>query len=273
MSDLTVIVPVWDSYVFYLPTCLAAIRAQDVGARIVVVDNASSVAVPPQRPDVTVRRTPVRLSAGAARNAGLEAVTTDFVAFADADDAVLPGTWRFLLGRLREDPRLVAAAAQLWWVDGVTGERRPARSPRPHVYAHLNGRPRLFSLYLALRMALPTTTVTIFRTGAVLEAGGYSDSNVAEDWALAATVALRGRVEQHARPGAHVLLHQGSLFNRRLSRADVQGGMREVRRRLNADPRTPRWLRLLLGPIGVFHALKAFAIASRPALGQAAVGR
>lgn len=268
MNDLTVIVPVWDAYVDYLPDCLAAIRAQGLVVRILVVDNASTTPLLPQAADVTVLRTPTRLSVGAARNIGLAAVTTPYVAFADADDVVLPGTWRFLIERLEAEPELVAAAAQLWWVDPATGARRPASSPRPHVYRHLNRRPRLFALYLALRMALPTTTVTIFRTSVARDAGGYGDGNLAEDWALAAAVALRGRVEQHACPGAEVLLHRGSLFNRPLSRREIEGGMREMRRRLHADPRTPRWLRLLLGPIGVLHTLKAAANAAWPAFAQ-----
>lgn len=262
MSDLTVIVPVWDDYVRYLPACLAAVRAQAVDARIVLVDNASRTPLPAQAPEVTVLRLPARLSAGAARNAGLAVADSPFVVFADADDTVLPGTWSFLLDRLRVSPHLVAAAAQLWWVDVESGARRPAPSPRSHVYAHLNGRPRLFALYMALRMALPTTTVTVFRTSAVLAAGGYGDANLGEDWALAAAVALRGGVEQHARPGAHVRLHRGSLFNRPLARAEVEASMRALRRRLASDPCTPRWLRLALGPIGAFHNLKARAAAS-----------
>jgi hypothetical protein len=132
------------------------------------------------------------------------------------------------------------------------------------VYTHLSGRQRLFSLYMALRMALPTTTVTIFRTETVVDAGGYGDSEVAEDWALAAAVALRGRVEQYARPGADVLVHDGSLFNRPLPRRQVSRGMRQVRRRLAADPRTPFWLRSLLPPIAGFHELKALAAVVRP---------
>ena len=221
--------------------------------------------IPAQATDVTVVRTDRRLSAGAARNAGLGLVDTEFVVFADADDRVLPGTWPFLLERLGADPGLVAAAAQLWWVDDRSGDRRPATSPRPHVYTQLNGRPRLFSLYMAIRMALPTTTVTVFRTHTVVEAGGYGDSELAEDWMLAVSVALRGRVEQHARPGADVLLHRGSLFNRPLRRDQVSRSMRDVRHRLRDDLCTPLWLRLLLGPIGAFHELKAVANTARPA--------
>jgi cellulose synthase/poly-beta-1,6-N-acetylglucosamine synthase-like glycosyltransferase len=265
VNDLSVVVPLWDDYVAYLPDCLTAVRAQNVDAHIIVVDNASTIPVPSQDFDVTVVKTERRHSAGAARNTGLRAVDTEFVSFVDADDTVLPGTWSFLLDRMRRDPTVVAAAAQLWWFDPLTGEERPAASPRPHVYRYLRGRRKTFCLYMALRMALPTTTVTVFRTRAVVDAGGFGDSNHAEDWALAAAVALRGRVEQYARPGARVLLHEGSLFNRPLTRREIDGGMRAVRRRLRADPWTPVWLCLLLGPIAVFHRLKAAANARRPA--------
>jgi glycosyltransferase involved in cell wall biosynthesis len=259
MSELTAIVAVWDDYVKFLPDCLEGIRAQEVATRIIVVDNASATPVARLGPDVDVIRTRGRVTAGAARNAGLADITTPYVVFVDADDVVLPGTWRFLLGRLEGDPRLVAAAAQLWWVDALTGERRRAPSPRPHVYRHLNRRTRCLALYTALRMALPASNVTIFRSAAVLDAGGFGDANLAEDWQLSAAVALRGPIEQYERPGADVFLHRGSLFNRSFTLAETRASMRGVRRRLSADPSTPTWLRLLLGPISIFHELKAIA--------------
>ena len=214
MSELTVVIPVWGDYARYLPDCLAAVRAQDTTAHVIVVDNAGEAPLGPLGDDVTVIRTPRRLSVGAARNFGLRCVLTEYVCFADVDDQVLPGTWRFLLDRLEDDAELVACATQLWWWNEQTGGKRPAPSPRAHVYRHLSGRRRAFALYMLLRMALPTTTVTIFRTRIAKDAGGYGDSDHAEDWVFAAAVALRGRIEQHRRPGALVRLHEGSLFNR-----------------------------------------------------------
>ena len=265
MSKLTVIVPVWDDYVPYLDGCLGAIEAQRVGAHVIVVDNASVVPVDASTAGLTVVRIPRRVSPGAARNFGLRHVETEYVCFADADDQALPRGWQFLLDRLAADPSLAACAGQLWWWDDVTGDQRLAPSPRAHVYRHLSGRRRLFFLYALLRMALPTTTATIFRTSIVSDAGGYDDSGVAEDWALAAAVALRGRVELHELPAARVRIHEGSLFNRHLTRREVAGGMSRVRQRVAADPEAPWWVPLLLPLVACFHEAKAAAIAARTA--------
>jgi hypothetical protein len=260
MNGLTVVIPIWGDYARYLPDCLAAVRKQDTAARVIVVDNAGETPLGPLGDDVTVIRTPTRLSVGAARNAGLRRVQTEYVCFADVDDQVLPGTWQFLLDRLEHDGKLVACAAQLWWWKEQTEEKRPAPSPRPHVYRHLSGRRHAFALYMLLRMALPTTTVTIFRTRIAQDAGGYGDSNHAEDWVFAATVALRGPVEQHRRPGALVRLHEGSLFNRAIMRGELDAGMAAVRARVGADRATPWWMHILMPAIARFHARKADAL-------------
>jgi glycosyltransferase involved in cell wall biosynthesis len=263
VSDLTVVIPVWGGYSRYLAGCLAAVRSQAVDARVIVVDNAAEPAIALLGGDVAVVRAPTRLSAGGARNFGLQHVDTEYVCFADVDDEPLPGAWRFLLDRLEQDRTLVACSGQLWWWNEQTGERRPAPSPRSHVYRHLSGRRRSFALYMLLRMALPTTTATIFRTSVAKDAGGYGDSSHAEDWVLAAAVALRGRVEQHRRPGALVRLHEGSLFNRAVTHGEVDAGMAALRARIAADRRAPMWIRMLLPAIAVFHAQKVKALMRR----------
>ena len=89
--SVTVVIPVWDPpYVNWLPHAVEAVRAQDPGVRIVVVDNASAVAVPTLE-GTDVVRTSKRLSAGEARNAGMRHVDTEFVMFLDADDELLAG--------------------------------------------------------------------------------------------------------------------------------------------------------------------------------------
>jgi glycosyltransferase involved in cell wall biosynthesis len=260
MNGLTVIIPVWGDYAAYLPDCLAAVRAQGTASRVIVVDNAGDHPIGLLGDDVAVLRTPDRLSVGAARNFGLQHAETEYVCFADVDDLALPGTWRFLLDRLEADSGLVACAAQLWWWDEATDRMQPAPSPRAHVYRHLSGHRRSFALYMQLRMALPTTTVTIFRTSVAKDAGGFGDSDHAEDWVFGAAVALRGRVEQHRRPGALVRLHEGSLFNRALTRDQIDAGMAAVRARIRDDRRTPRWMRMLMPAISAFHGRKADAL-------------
>jgi glycosyltransferase involved in cell wall biosynthesis len=88
----TVVIPVWDDYVRYLEECVASVGDD---APVVVVDNASAARVP-ELPGTTVVRAPQRLTVGAARNLGLDAVETEHVLVLDADDRLLPGTIPFL---------------------------------------------------------------------------------------------------------------------------------------------------------------------------------
>src|SRR5215211_6406812 len=67
----TVLMPVWDEYVPWLPQAVASVQAQDVATRLVVVDNASDVRLP-GLPGACVVASPRRLTLGAARNLGLE---------------------------------------------------------------------------------------------------------------------------------------------------------------------------------------------------------
>src|SRR2546423_11640960 len=104
----TVVLPVWDEYVApWLSEALASLRAQDVSAPIVVVDNASEVLLP-DLPGVTAVHSSRRLTLGAARNLGLSQVTTPYLVAWDADDLMPPGTLRFLEGAIHSDPGLAA---------------------------------------------------------------------------------------------------------------------------------------------------------------------
>src|SRR4051794_24110007 len=94
-AAVTVVIPVWDAYVDFLPDAVESVRRNAREAPIVVVDNASSRAVPPVEGGEVVRSSR-RLTEGAARNLGLEHVETEFVLFLDADDMLLDGTLQFL---------------------------------------------------------------------------------------------------------------------------------------------------------------------------------
>src|SRR5437667_5199179 len=109
--DVTVVIPAWGDYAGdLLDEALESLRAQDLDARIVIVDNA---AAPPlrERPGVELLRAPARLSVGAARNLGLEHVQTPYVMFWDADDLMLPGALRLLRDHLASEPDVVLASA------------------------------------------------------------------------------------------------------------------------------------------------------------------
>jgi hypothetical protein len=80
------VVPAWGEYAGApLAQALESLRAQDVAARIIVVDNASE---PPleARGGIELIRSDTRLTVGAARNLGLASVHSRYVVFWDADD-------------------------------------------------------------------------------------------------------------------------------------------------------------------------------------------
>jgi glycosyltransferase involved in cell wall biosynthesis len=101
-ASLTVVIPVWDDYVRWLPDCISSIANQrpDPPLDILVVDNASGTALPALPAGVGRTRLPTRVSLGAARNHGLARINTPFVAFADADDLFPAGYFAFALARL-----------------------------------------------------------------------------------------------------------------------------------------------------------------------------
>jgi glycosyltransferase involved in cell wall biosynthesis len=261
MTELTVVVPVWDDYVRFLPDCLEHVMAQDgVELRVLVVDNASCVALPDLPARVDRIRTAKRLAAGPARNASLEVVTTPYICFVDADDLPLPGTFRFCIDRLARRPDLVACAtASLAW-DADTGICRTMNWPRDHVYSVVRRR-RAFALYMLGRCALPLTTRTVLRTNAVRDAGGFGSGSLAEDWTLGAALAFRGAVEFHRRPGHLYRQHTGSLFRRDHPAATYDTALQELRMRLNTDPAVPQWVKAALPLVGLAHRLKSRVLA------------
>jgi len=185
-SDLTIVIPVWDQHTRLLPRCLNTIRAERVDAHVIVVDNASEL--PVDVPAVASRiALAERRSIGGARNAGLACVTTPYVVFADADDEIVPGSLARSLDLLSGHPR----------ADGVIGRsivdedgRYRRRGRTPHTGFRLASRyiPRVAPLFWLMAFQCSITS-TVLRTAAVRSAGGIPDTNIAEDWQLAARLA------------------------------------------------------------------------------------
>ena len=110
--DVTVIVPVRDN-VFGLQRLLSALG----GLRVVVVDDGSAIPIRAQdlqgtRCQVEVIRHDQSKGPAAARNAGLAACTTDFVAFLDSDVVPRRGWLEALLGHFA-DPAVALVAPRI----------------------------------------------------------------------------------------------------------------------------------------------------------------
>jgi hypothetical protein len=242
---VTVVIPVWDAYVEWLPDAVQSARHQGAGIRILVVDNASVVDVP--RLDGThVVSATRRLSLGGARNLGLARVGTEYVAFLDADDLLLHGTLPFLVGRMDADPVLAACATAA--VDAETGQRY--RCPRRFV-PRLARHPRLFALANSVWKLYLAQGCAIFRTAWVRDSGGYADSSSGEGWVVAVSMAFRGRVLCEERSGVLYRRLGPSLSSGLGDIGDLLGRARRVRRRIGEDPGVPAWLRALLPAVAL----------------------
>jgi glycosyltransferase involved in cell wall biosynthesis len=238
--EVTVVVPAWGDYAGDpLAEALESLRTQEVPARIIVVDNASD---PPLEPadGIELIRAPQRLTVGAARNLGLEAVQSPYVLFWDADDLMLPGTLRFLQDRISAEPNAVLVAASILEGDPPVAHRWPRRWTYP-----LTRWRRSFALAHCVWSLFPATGSSIMRTEAAREAG-FGDANSGEDWVLGVSLGFRGRVFLETRPGRLYRRQVGSLWESQRSAAQLVRHARAVRERIRRDPRVPAWVRFLL---------------------------
>ena len=246
-ATVTVVIPVWDDYVEFLTDAVESVRRCAPQAPIVVVDNASSAAVP-ELGSCEIVRSPERLTVGAARNLGLDRVATEYVLFLDADDMLLEGTLDFLQEGIDADPSLAVCATSI--LDGATGERH--RTPRRFA-ARLARWPKAFALIHTVWSLLPIQGCAILRTRQVREAGGYPDAHLGDDWVLAVSLVWRGRVTVSDQLGRYYRYSEGSIAGRQWTRRELRSNARLVRERMRLDPAVPSWARALLPVITVLH--------------------
>jgi glycosyltransferase involved in cell wall biosynthesis len=234
------VVPAWGEYAGApLAQALESLRAQDVAARIIVVDNASE---PPleARGGIELIRSDTRLTVGAARNLGLASVHSRYVVFWDADDLMLPGTLRFLGERIAAEPDAVLVAASILEGDPPS----PHRWPRRWTYPLTRFR-AAFTFAHCIWSLFPATGSAIMHTDAA-RAMGFDDANSGEDWVLGVSLAFRGRVVLEERPGRLYRREVGSLWETQRASAQLVRHARAVRDRIRTDPAAPRWVRALL---------------------------
>jgi glycosyltransferase involved in cell wall biosynthesis len=257
----TVVLVIWDEYVKWLGSAVADLRAQNLDAQIVVVDNASTVELP-ALPHVRVTRTPARLTRGAARDFGLLHVTTPYVVMWDVDDTMLPGTLSFLEHAIGSDRRLVAFATAV--IEHASGRRH--RWPRRWI-AVLVRAPGLLAFVQCVWSVFPTTGATIMRADLVRSAGGYGDHSSGEDWYLGVSLAFRGRIGWSERPGRVYRVHERSNWARHATDLRYQlNHALAVRERIRTDPGVARWAKSALPLIALSQYL---AVAAHLALAGA----
>jgi glycosyltransferase involved in cell wall biosynthesis len=253
VPSVTVVIPVWDSYCGLLNESVTSASEQaGVNVRVVVVDNASERPLPSLDGGVAVVRSDVRLAVGAARNVGLAAVESDYVAFLDADDVLLPGALAFLTQALEDDKRLVMSGGRFVSWNAETGERLVVRrAPKPVVRA-VSRFKRLFALANLVWNTFPVVGC-VHRTSAVRAVGGFGDGSVGEDWILGAMLCFRGRVAFADRETFLRRVHRGSLWYRPHEPAELLERCRALRERARRDSAVPSWVKALSPLLAYVH--------------------
>jgi len=167
---------------------LASVFAQTAAAAEVVVSDDGSTddletALKPFRDRITLLQNPHR-GAAAARNAAVEAASSDFVVMLDADDVYEPERLDALADLAEARPDLDILATDLWYErDGSLAERFYDWTPFPTEHQRLAIIDRCF-------VACPA-----MRRERVLEIGGFDELPAiapAEDWDLFLRLVLSG---------------------------------------------------------------------------------
>jgi glycosyltransferase involved in cell wall biosynthesis len=261
----TVVVPTRDR-VALLAETLRTIEAQDPRPPVVVADDGSRDATPELLAGrgVTVVRNDIGgWGAGRARNAGLERVTTPYVAFVDSDDLLVPDAIAVLTEALAGRPGAAFAFGL-----GLAAERNTSGwSPRGLI-GPLPGEDASSAAAIYARNFVPSSGV-LARTAAVRAAGGYDPALVfSEDLDLWLRLTVHGAPVHVPRL---VVIHRRHGGNRHLTAA-AQADEETITRRAAAQPGFGPALQSRLG-MQLCEELLEAARARRPDSGFGAARR
>ncbi|RLV49292.1 glycosyltransferase family 2 protein [Nocardioides mangrovicus] len=216
--QVTVVMPAMNREAF-IGEALRSISAQTVPpAEVIVVDDASTdatVAVAREH-GATVIELAVNGGSGPARNRGIEAASTPWVAFLDSDDAWLPHHLEELLAAAG-DHALVTA---------------PGATPEGRVMGNALPTTRVLSPFDVLTGDLVCTSGTMVRREALLGAGGFRALRRAQDLDMWVRVLERSSGIALSRIGFTYVLHdEQAILDTDLMRSCVDQVVRGARER------------------------------------------
>jgi hypothetical protein len=203
-ETVTVVIPCFRQ-AHFLPEAIESVLAQDDGSiEIVVVDDGS----PDNVGEVAARYPGVRClrqpngGLAAARNAGLEEASGEFVLFLDSDDRLLPEAIGRGLEELRADPEAMMAAGT-WQLIGEAGEPLPADLPQqpPEAFPAL-----LESCFIS------TPAAVLYRRELFRQIGGFDPQvSASADYDLYLRTAARFPVRLHPHVVAEYRRHGANM--------------------------------------------------------------
>jgi len=234
---VSVCVPVRDGERF-LGEALASALAQEVALELLVCDDGScdgtlrvAESFAARDPRVRVLRFARGRGVVAARNALLGAASAPYVAFLDADDALVPGALAAQLGVLerRADVVLVHGGAEIIEESGRV--LPPWRRPFDRDVVE-DGPDAFVELLLANEVV---TSTVVARRSVLVAAGGFvSVGESSSDWDMWLRLALRGAVAYRAAPVARYRQHAASISHAATaSGARLRCDARVIRRALH----------------------------------------
>lgn len=204
-APVAVIVPAFNAAEFLSITLQSLQQQTTPPEQVIVVDDGSAdatVSIAEQFGALCLRQQ--HAGPGAARNRGLAAATTEFVAFLDADDWYALDKLERSIEHLRE-LNASCLATDAWLVRGDRVERRKNQHRTV---------PGVLTLEHLLRGNPITCSSVVAKRDAVRAAGGFDESPeliATEDYDLWLRMAQREPIAYLAEPLTFYLVHPGSL--------------------------------------------------------------
>jgi hypothetical protein len=112
---------------------------------------------------------------------------------------MLPGALSILRALLDFEPSAIVATGAMRVWNPKTGDATAARWPFPYAY-RLSRHMRVFAVVNCARNLFPTTGPALIRSTAARAAGGFPDSDWAEDWAFGTVLGFLGSIQMCDRP-------------------------------------------------------------------------
>ncbi|MFY9345872.1 MAG: glycosyltransferase family A protein [Planctomycetota bacterium] len=204
-APVTVVIPAFNAAPFLRVTLDSVQQQTALPEAVIVVDDGSTddtAAVAAQCGATVLRQQ--QQGPGAARNRGVQAATTEFVAFLDADDWYTPDKLERAVKLLTElDAAAVATDA---WI--VRGDRIEGRKNQRRVV------PSVLTLERLLQGNPVVCSTVVARTAVVRELGGFNehpDLVATEDFDLWLRLAQREPIAYAPEPLTFYRVHVGSL--------------------------------------------------------------
>ena len=184
-ADVSVVIPTFNRSIEVM-RAIASIREPDLTVEVIVVDDGSTDDTRERLrswKDVRYLRLSRNKGQAAARNAGIAAASSPYVAFLDSDDWRLPGTLSLQLARLQARPECALVYGRYSYVGHPSIGQLRSSLPEGDVYTDL------------LRFNIIAPSTAMLRVGVLREIGGFDPRyRRSEEWDLWLRICARYHV-------------------------------------------------------------------------------